>query len=329
MKISFAAVLVLALGAGNTSNSQGSAPVHKAIFAAGTKSTGWINFDFYDEKHIFIPAKVNGHDAAVLLATGLPVPAIDKAFAAAIGVDPKDNPASSPQSEHHDASTIRGLQIQIGNLSLPDLSASVVDFSALAKHIGHSLPLLIGDDSFDNLVVEIDFVRRRMAFHDPASLAKPTGAVEMPLAREHAEHLVPVSLEGAPSAEFELGLGNSGEMLVYESYYQTHKVLDAKRSSQRLAAGTGGFVPEAVATLNHIQFAGIEFSSVPAAFIPASLTPGVPSSISGDIGLPVLARFHLIIRLCSRSTVCDTLPRRLKRTLPKRSAGTDIEQAGF
>ena len=71
-------------------------------------------------------------------------------------------------------------------------------------------------------------------------------------------------------------------MLVYESYYQIHKVLEGKRSSQRLAAGTGGFVPEPVATLNHIKFAGTELSSMPAAFIPASLTPGVPSSISGD-----------------------------------------------
>jgi len=133
MKISFTAVLVLALSCGNTSNSTGSAPVHKAIFAAGATSTGWIDFDFYDEKHIFVPAKVNGHDAAVLLATGLPVPDIDRAFAASIGVEPKDNLASSEQSEHDGAPTIHGLQIQIGNLSLPELSASVVDFSALAK----------------------------------------------------------------------------------------------------------------------------------------------------------------------------------------------------
>lgn len=68
MKISFAAVLVLALSAGSMSNSPGPTPVHKTIFAPGATSTGWIDFDFYDEKHIFIPAKVNGHDAAVLLA---------------------------------------------------------------------------------------------------------------------------------------------------------------------------------------------------------------------------------------------------------------------
>jgi hypothetical protein len=331
MKISFAAVLFLALSSGSTSNSTGSAPVHKAIFAAGATSTGWIDFDFYDEKHIFVPAKVNGHDAAVLLATGLPVPDIDRAFAAAIGVEPKDNLTSSAQAEHDGAPTIHGLQIQIGNLSLPDLSASVVDFSALSKHMGHSLPLLIGDDSFDDLALEIDFAHHRIAFRDPASLAKPNGAVEVPLTREHDEHLVSVSLEGAPSAEFELGLGNSGEMLVYESYYQIHKVLEGKRSSQRLAAGTGGFVPETVATLNHIKFAGIELSSIPAAFIPTSLTPGVPSSISGDIGLPVLARFHMIIDYAHNRLYAIPYPGILRKPFPKDRLGLtlDKQDSGF
>ena len=112
---------------------------------------------------------------------------------------------------------IRGLQIQIGNPSLRDLPASVVDFSAPAKHMGHPLPPLIEDDSFDDRAVEIHFARHRIAFRDPVSLAKPNGMVDVGLTREHAEHLVPVSLEGAPSAEFELGLGNSREMLVYSS----------------------------------------------------------------------------------------------------------------
>ena len=331
MKISFAAVLVLVLGAGNISNSPGSAPVHKAVFAAGATSTGWIGFDFYDEKHIFIPAKVNGHDAVVLLATGLPVPDIDKAFAAAIGVEPKENPASSAQSEHDSAPTVRGLQIQIGNLNLQDLSASVVDLSPLAKNMGHTLPLLIGDDSFDDLVLDIDFARQRLEFRNPASLVKPAGAAELPLTREHDEHLVPVSLEGAPSAEFELGLGNSGEMLVYESYYHLHKVLEGKRSSQRLAAGTGGFVPEPVATLKQVKFAGTELSSMPAAFIPASLIPGLPNSISGDIGLPVLARFHLIIDYAHDRLYAIPYPQILRKPFPKDRLGLTLnkQDSGF
>ena len=65
------------------------APVHKAVFNNGATSTGWIDFDFYGGNRIFFPAKVNGHDVVVLLDSGATISAIDKAFAAEIGVGAK------------------------------------------------------------------------------------------------------------------------------------------------------------------------------------------------------------------------------------------------
>lgn len=68
-----------------------------------------------------------------------------------------------------------------------------------------------------------------------------------------------------------------------------------KQLSKRLAAGSGGFVAETVATLNRAEFAGFTFGSMPAAFIPASVAGTQSNLIAGDLGLPVLARFRLII----------------------------------
>jgi len=109
------------------------------------------------------------------------------------------------------------------------------------------------------------------------------------------EHLVSVSVEGAPPAEFELGLGNSSEMLVYQPYYESHKLLENRKLSKRQAAGSGGFVVETVATLHHAKFAGVTFANMPAAFIPTSIAGTTSTIISGDIGLPVLTRFRLVI----------------------------------
>ena len=113
--------------------------------------------------------------------------------------------------------------------------------------------------------------------------------------RADNEHLVPVSIEGAPPAEFELGLGNSSEMLVYQPYYDSHKLLENRRLSKRQAAGSGGFVIETVAMLHNAEFAGVTFPNMPAAFIPTSVAGTTSRIISGDIGLPVLTRFRLII----------------------------------
>jgi hypothetical protein len=277
------------------SSAANTASVHKAIFTGGASSTGWINFEFQDGKRIFVPVKINGHNTVVLLATGLPVSDIDKAFAASIGLQPKEDSKAQGASVDDATGSIRGLQIQIGNLTLRDTTASVVDFAPVAQHMGHPLPVLLGDDAFNELAVDIDFAHHRIAFSTPASQAKPDGGVELPLTRVEDIPLVSVSIEGAPPAQFELGLGNSGEALVYESYYESHKLLEGRRISKRLAAGTGGFISETVATLNRAEFAGLMFTNMPAAFIPASVAGTKSDVIAGDIGLPVLARFRLII----------------------------------
>jgi hypothetical protein len=265
------------------------------VFAGGASSTGWINFDFQDGKRIFIPVKINGHETEALLATGLPVSDIDKTFAASIGLERKEGSDAQATKSDDTTGLIHGVQIQIGNLTFEDTSASPVDFAPLAKHIGHSLPLLLGDDAFNELSVDIDFAHHRIAFSTPASQTKPDGATEIPLTRFEDIPLVPVSIEDAAPAQFELGLGNSSDVLVYQSYYDAHHLLDGRRASKRLAAGTGGVLVEPVATLSRAEFAGLTFRSVPAAFIPASQTGTKSDVIAGDLGLPILSRFRLII----------------------------------
>lgn len=121
------------------------------------------------------------------------------------------------------------------------------------------------------------------------------GAIELPLTRIDDIPLVPVSIEGLPPALFELGLGNSSEVLIYETYYAPLHLLESRRSSERLAAGSGGFIVEPVAELRRVQFAGFSFRNMPAAFITTSQAGTVSPKIAGDLGLPVLSRFRLII----------------------------------
>jgi hypothetical protein len=154
MRLLSAAVLLLAIG---RLGGAGAAPMHLSKFRNGASSTGWINFEFRDGKEIFIPAKINGYETEVLLANGLPTPDIDKGFAASIGLLHTAGSGTPQENDHDTDSVIHGLQIQIGNLTLPETDASEVDFAALSRHLGHPVPLLLGDDAFDSLVVDIDF----------------------------------------------------------------------------------------------------------------------------------------------------------------------------
>ncbi|MGA7381217.1 MAG: PDZ domain-containing protein [Terriglobales bacterium] len=59
--------------------------------------------------------------------------------------------------------------------------------------------------------------------------------------------------------------------------------------------GHGGFIPETVATLTRAEFAGITFVNMPAALVPSIVAGTNSELIAGDIGLPVLTHFRLIL----------------------------------
>ena len=157
------------------------------------------------------------------------------------------------------------------------------------------MPFVLGDEIFNELAVDIDFAHHRVAFHDPASLAKPAGAAEVPLRRLFGNRSVPVSVEGAAPVEFEFDLGNGSPLDIYPAYYQAHNLPGARRTSQQMGGGVGGFHAETIASLRHFTFAGVDFSDVPATFAPDTLSAANSNVVVGNIGLSVLARFRLII----------------------------------
>ena len=257
-------------------------------FRNGVTSTGWIDFDFNGGARVIVPAKINGHEAKVLLLTGEATSKIDKSFAASIGLQPTA------------AAGTAAVQIQFGDLTLQASNDSVMDLGSFSK----LAPFLLGDDLFNNVAVDIDFAHHRIAFRDPNSLTKPpraaelAGAAELPLIRCLDARSVPVSIEGGPPVQFEFFLGDPSPLAVYQAYYQSHHLLEDRPTSLRLGGGIGGggaLPREAVATLKSARFAGVDFMQIPAVF-PADSVRGSDSQLSsGNIGLELISRFRVII----------------------------------
>jgi hypothetical protein len=70
------------------------------------------------------------------------------------------------------------------------------------------------------------------------------------LRRVFGNRSVPVSVEGAAPVEFEFDLGNGSPLEIYPAYHQTHRLRDARRTSQLLGGGIGGFRAETVVSLH-------------------------------------------------------------------------------
>jgi hypothetical protein len=254
--------------------------VQTANFRGGRSSSGWIDFTPHANFGIYVPVKINGHEAMALLYGG--PSSIDKSFTAVIG-----------GKAEADAASARGVEVQVGDLSLQHASAKPDDLQAQgydAKILGHPVLFRLGEEVFDQVVVDVDYPHHRVAFRDPRRVTKPAGAIEVPLIELDGERVVPLSVDGSAPAQFELELGNViGPLLVTPSFAHTQKLFDGHPTSQRLS----GRFTETVVTIDHLGFAGVDFPRVPIALIPETELP--PASITGGVGLPLLAKFRLII----------------------------------
>jgi PDZ domain len=256
------------------------AQAHTSAPDADTSSSGWIDFTPYRNLGIYLPIKVNGHEAMAWLWGG--PTSIDKNFAESIGLQP-----NSPD----DGAKVTA-DVQLGNLTLRNASANLDELQAqaYAPLIGRPLTLRLGEEVFKQFVVDIDFARHRVAFRDPERPVKPAGAILVPLIELDGERVVPVSVDNSAPAQFELELGNmNGPLLVTPAYAETHKLLGSHTVSQRLS----GPFSETVVSVDRLGFAGVDFRHAPIAIIPATDLP--PASIAGGIGLPLLSHYRLII----------------------------------
>jgi len=270
------------------------AEVRKATFADGATTTGWIDFEFFNNNRIFFPARVNGVDTVVILDSGAESTVFDTRFAEKAGLKPQGAVTAMGTGGTSTAGLIRGVTIKVGNLSLNDLTVASIDLAQIEKAVGHEMPVILGKEIFTQLVVDIDFENRRIAFSDPAGFTPPAGAAQVPITAVDGLRAVPVSIEGRPPALFDFDLGNGTALLIFPSYAAAEKLLEGRPQSTGLGGAVGGIREDRVAVINSLSFAGVTFTGVPTSFPPPGPSAVDSDHTQGNLGLPVLSRFRLI-----------------------------------
>jgi hypothetical protein len=265
-----------------------------ATFAGGGVETAPIPFDFYNGNRLYIPAEVNGHPVKVLLDSGADATVLDTAFAKELGVKAEGKAVGSGTGGDMDFALARDVTVKIGSMTLKAPMAAIIDLSDVSKRLGLPMPSILGADVFKQLIVDIDFGRRTIAFHEPDSFKIPAGAVSVPLLPQPAGRSVPASIEGGPEVQVDFDLGNGSPLLVFPAYWQPHNMLSDRKVSSRLGGAVGGSREEKLATVKSLTFAGHTFRDIPAQF---SL-PGVQSvdnnHVVANVGMPIYSRFRVM-----------------------------------
>jgi hypothetical protein len=297
-------------------------------FADGLRSTGWIDFELFDDERLFIPATVDGHPVKLLLDSGAGVTVLDSAYAKANGIKAGGSIGVMGVGGGATMQLAPNLEVKFGGLTLSHITAGLIDMSGVAADMGRPLPLILGKEVLNQMVVDIDFQHRRIAFRDPDGFSGSPDAVRLTLGKHGDNRTVPVSVEGGPPVPFDFDLGNGSPLIVYGAYRDSAHLLDGKPQSLTLTSGVGGTKPDKLATIGSIALGGLKLATVPAAFPDAGNDAISSDRAAGNIGLPVFRRFRLVTDYPHNAIWLTPNASAMAEPFLKRRSGLMVEQSG-
>ena len=296
-------------------------------FAAGTHSTGPIRYNPFTGTRIYIPATVNGRAVEVLLDSGADTTVLDKSFARSIGRETIGAGVATGSGGEMESGYAKNVEIKIGKMTLNLPTVTVIDLAEVSNRIAIPLPVILGEDVFLQSIVDIDPSKPTIAFHDPAAFTPPPGATMVPLQPLGSLRSVPVSVEGLPEAPMIFDLGNGGYMSLTPAYWQRHNLLQGRRSSTRSSGAIGGEKINNVATFKSIRFAGVVFHDVPAELSAPNVETDSDRE-AGNVGMPLLRRFRMMIDYQNSQMFVIPLADRIAEPFPRDRSGLRAVQDG-
>lgn len=180
--------------------------------------------------------------------------------------------------------------IDLGGLTLSTNHIAMLDMTPFSDLLERPLKVLLGRDLFDQVMVDMDFGGRQIAFHHPRRAALPPDFRATP-ARQIGFGLRTVSLrleDGAEiQASFDLGAGDA--VTLSPECVAAHPTLAGRRTGTGLSYGVEGWGEERLMTLREMRFGGFPLTEVP-----ASVSSEWSHDAPANIGIETIQRFRLV-----------------------------------
>lgn len=264
------------------------------VYAPGSSDSGWIPFQLQGGSRIMLPATVNGRPTTVMLDSGASVSVLDHALVSALQLTAQGDHIAEGAGGEASYSTVQGVVIALGKLTISNSQTVAVDLQPLAAAINHALPMVVGGAAFDQTVVDIDFANQRLAFRDPRHFKPPAGYREYPLSVAGDNRAITIEVEGRP-ARMLFDLGNAWPAVLYPRFWDRPDFLRERVVSSTMTGGWGGMHEEGLTRLRRVQVAGTAFAAVPAPLKAERTSHERDGLLDGNLGMPILQRFHLIV----------------------------------
>lgn len=288
-------------------------------FDAGRRDSGWVDFDFFNQRQIFIPATLKGQDIALMLDTGAEVTLVDKSLAEALGIVSEGEIPAVGTAGSEGVALARGVDIRLGHVTLKNLTVGIYDFAPLAAALGRPLPVLLGKEVLNEAVVDIDFAARRIRVIDRQAYRPAPEAHELPLTTAAGLRAAPIRIEGGPEVMGMFDLGSAVPLTLFPAYAAERGLLEGRPVSEGRSHGVGGQSTSRLTTLKRLTLAGFDLEAVPAS-VPEAHGVWARETAAANLGLPIFSRFRLAVDFAGDRLFLTPGPE-LKAPFPRDRAG--------
>jgi len=298
----------------------------KTAIAGGAPSTGWIDFDYYRDSRIFIRTVINSIETEAVLDSGAEVTVIDAALAEQAGLLGEGALSASGTGGNTEVQIATGVNLTIGNLQLNDLTVAILDMGNLADRLlGRPLPIILGKEVFNEMVVDVDYPNRRIAFHEVDQWSYQGVGTREALSLHEGLRVMEITVEGGAPIQVGFDIGQGSALTLFEGYVNESGLLDGRPVTNHLGGGVGGAVISPHTSIGSMTFGGTTFSNVP-----VGLAIGAEGSFNteteqGNLGTGIFNRFRMIVNYSNDEVILEIDPSRANTPFDKERAGIQVQ----
>ena len=258
----------------------------------GAAALIWEPLELATGNTLLVSALVGDVPVRAVLDSGSGMTTISTTLAAKLSMGLGEERMISGLSAKVPVRMVRDVAVSLGRKTHQLPFAIVADLSSASAGFGRVIDMLVGADVFTRGCIALDFGNRRISVAPSGTFR--AGAGWKPVAIERGskqELIIRASVAGLAPAPLMLDLGSSSPLMLSSTFAREQGLLTGKRISTAALGGVDGVKTNDVFTTTNINIEGLGVSNIST----VGMRHWLPTGTVGNIGLPLIAQFDVVI----------------------------------
>jgi len=254
------------------------------------------------QNHIYFPATLNGKPTAFVFDTGAESSVVDMAHAQSLALPMHgrvEARGAGPGSV--EASMVEKPALEFGGISIPLQAMAAVPIGAISLREGREMQGIAGYDVLSHFIIEIDYAKRELRFHDAASFTPSEHAIAVPVTFNDNTPIIQAKVTTRDGRTMDVRMlvdtGARNAVVINRPFIEKNDLARSIGQSIEgpLGMGVGGASTQKVGRLKSVEIAGVTIHDPITSFSTGSSGATANPDFDGLIGGEVLRRFTVTV----------------------------------